>query len=148
MTIDDTYMSDAAVMPPCLLWPFCQPLDAVRDYFGEEVGFYFAWSGHMNYLLLFPAIVGFANQMLLLFSGYTWCDYGLTSNSYFQAVTSIVTMLWMVYYKNSWQAQVRKRAQKILLAYVASARWLFHLTFLVFFFPFDSKSSWHSGGVP
>ncbi len=37
VTVDDGY-EDRGDTPPCLLWLFCQPLQAIRDYFGEEVG--------------------------------------------------------------------------------------------------------------
>lgn len=35
-----------------------QPLERIRDYFGENFGFYFAWLGHYTTWLLVPSIVG------------------------------------------------------------------------------------------
>ncbi|PAA75103.1 hypothetical protein BOX15_Mlig018999g1, partial [Macrostomum lignano] len=37
-----------------------QPLDRVRNYFGEKVAFYFAWSGHMISMLWAPMLIGLA----------------------------------------------------------------------------------------
>jgi hypothetical protein len=38
--------------------PWGQPLDDIKDYFGEKVGLYFAWLGHYTTWLIFPSIVG------------------------------------------------------------------------------------------
>ena len=35
-----------------------QPLNFVRDYFGEEMAFYFAWQGTLVYALWIPSIIG------------------------------------------------------------------------------------------
>ncbi|PAA53559.1 hypothetical protein BOX15_Mlig000472g1, partial [Macrostomum lignano] len=35
-----------------------QPLDKVRNYFGEKIAFYFAWSGHMISMLWVPTVLG------------------------------------------------------------------------------------------
>lgn len=39
-------------------WPWDQPLDEVRDYFGERIGFYFLYLQHYCTALLGPAILG------------------------------------------------------------------------------------------
>ncbi len=35
-----------------------QPINLVRDYFGEEIAFYFAWQGSLIFALWIPAIIG------------------------------------------------------------------------------------------
>jgi len=38
-------------------WKY-QPLDAIRDYYGVKIGFYFAWLGFYTSMLILPSIVG------------------------------------------------------------------------------------------
>jgi hypothetical protein len=40
-------------------WPWNQPVDPVKDYFGEKIGLYFLWLGHYTSWLFFAGIVGF-----------------------------------------------------------------------------------------
>lgn len=40
------------------LWYKNQPLDKIRDYFGEKFGLYFAWLGSYTTWLIVPSIVG------------------------------------------------------------------------------------------
>ena len=40
-----------------------QPLDAVRDYYGVKIAFYFAWLGFYNMALILPSIVGVATMI-------------------------------------------------------------------------------------
>lgn len=35
-----------------------QPLDSIRDYFGEKISFYFAWVGTFIASLIVPAVIG------------------------------------------------------------------------------------------
>ncbi|XP_023335666.1 anoctamin-5 [Eurytemora carolleeae] len=35
-----------------------QPLDAIRDYFGEGISFYFAWQQFYTLMLIFPSLIG------------------------------------------------------------------------------------------
>jgi len=39
-------------------WREIQPLDAIRDYYGEKVALYFTWMGYYNTMLLFPTVAG------------------------------------------------------------------------------------------
>lgn len=39
-------------------WYKSQPLDQIREYFGEKIGLYFAWLGSYTAWLLLPSIVG------------------------------------------------------------------------------------------
>ena len=35
-----------------------QPLDLIREYFGTEIAFYFAWLGYYTYWLIAPTVLG------------------------------------------------------------------------------------------
>lgn len=39
-------------------WAHYQPLDQIRDYFGEKFAIYFAWLGFYTNMLILPSIVG------------------------------------------------------------------------------------------
>jgi hypothetical protein len=39
-------------------WNKYQPLDKVREYFGEQIGMYFTWLGFYTSWLFLPAILG------------------------------------------------------------------------------------------
>lgn len=39
-------------------WPWHQPVDAVKDYFGEKIGLYFCWLGVYTSWLIVAAVVG------------------------------------------------------------------------------------------
>lgn len=45
-----------------------QPLHLIRSYFGEKVGFYFAWLGFYTQMLIFPSIVGLLSFLYGIFS--------------------------------------------------------------------------------
>ena len=41
------------------LLSFYQPLDAIRDYYGVKIGFYFAWVGFYTLMLILPRFASF-----------------------------------------------------------------------------------------
>ncbi|XP_059008811.1 anoctamin-9 isoform X1 [Mustela lutreola] len=45
----------------------CQPIDDIRDYFGEKVALYFAWLGWYTYMLVPAALVG----LIVFLSGFS-----------------------------------------------------------------------------
>ncbi|XP_040826769.1 anoctamin-9 [Ochotona curzoniae] len=47
-----------------------QPIDKIRDYFGEKVALYFAWLGWYTYMLVPAALVG----LIIFFSGFALFD--------------------------------------------------------------------------
>lgn len=42
-----------------LQWPWHQPVDEIKNYFGEKIGLYFNWLGHYTSWLIIAGIVGF-----------------------------------------------------------------------------------------
>ena len=53
-----------------LMWKY-QPLDHVREYFGEQIGFYFAWLGFYTAWLLPASILGVLVFLYGAFSAFT-----------------------------------------------------------------------------
>lgn len=56
------------------VWYKYQPLDQIRDYFGEKIGLYFAWLGSYTTWLLLPSLVGlcvFVINLMLSFNDVT-----------------------------------------------------------------------------
>ncbi|CAI4231922.1 unnamed protein product [Auanema sp. JU1783] len=93
-----------------------QPIDMIKDYFGTEIGMYFAWLGHMTTALWFPAILG---VLMFFFGGFKyhkhesehtekmsdseqlWSDISFVAFAFFNCV-------WSTAYLESWK---RKQAE-------------------------------------
>jgi hypothetical protein len=61
-----------------LWYPFLPlPIDAIKEYFGEKVAYYFAFMDHYNSFLVGPAVIGAAFQAAVFalndFSGKCRC---------------------------------------------------------------------------
>lgn len=52
-----------------LAWPWEQPFDLIKNYFGEKIGLYFLWLSHYTSWLLFPAIAGAIAYADVLYEG-------------------------------------------------------------------------------
>ena len=48
---------------------FYQPIDEIRDYFGDETALYFAWLGEYTQALLWPAAYGFMTLVIGVVGG-------------------------------------------------------------------------------
>ena len=62
------YKHPSNAMVPQSAWMY-QPIDEIRDYFGEEVGFYFAWLGLYARSLVFPSVLGILVQIGQIIAG-------------------------------------------------------------------------------
>jgi hypothetical protein len=104
VTIDSEYQ-EGDDLPSCLIYAWCQPLNEVRNYFGEETGFLFAWMGYLGYMFIFPAAFGLICQIYYWSAGTSWCEDGINTGTWFQMLTGIFIILWSVIFKNSWLSQ-------------------------------------------
>ena len=75
------------------------PLDEVRNYYGEAVGFYFAWAQLYTKMLLWPGLLGLLLQTSVLFSAKSY-DYLLLSFAVFLG-------LWVVVFLACWSQEER-----------------------------------------
>lgn len=46
-------------------WPWNQPLDMVKEYFGEKIALYFSFMGTYTSMLVLPAVAGLAVQLVV-----------------------------------------------------------------------------------
>jgi anoctamin-10/anoctamin-7 len=85
-------------------FPWNEPLDDIKDYFGEKIGVYYGWMGHYTYWLVLPLIVGIPIQ------GVVWGTDNYSSIvvpcfAYFIA-------LWAVFMLEFWKRKQATIAQK------------------------------------
>lgn len=79
------------------LWLHYQPLDEIRNYFGDHVALYFAWLGLYTQWLVAPAATG-----ALTMAGNYINDGGLESNPLVLAY-SIFLSLWSTSFLEAWK---------------------------------------------
>lgn len=72
----------------------CQPLDDVRDYFGEELGFYFLFVGCLQQAFLILFIIE-----VCLCGIFEW--FGLKADL-FKFVSAMIIILWLWIWKKVW----------------------------------------------
>jgi len=80
------------------------PIDEVRDYFGEQMAYYFAFLAHLTNALIWPALVG----------GVVLCAYfvyGTMDNPY-SPLYSIFLLLWTTWLCKSWRREEARLAFK------------------------------------
>ncbi|CAM9423223.1 unnamed protein product [Scytosiphon promiscuus] len=92
-------MMDHGHSAPWFLQLFCQPLDEIRDYFGEKMAFYFAWLGFYAWALTLPALYGVGMEIYILVNGITFDDSGW---KFSQVSMAVGTVLWSVIYQELW----------------------------------------------
>jgi hypothetical protein len=75
--------------------PFCQPLQHIRDYFGEKIGLYFAFLGFYAYSLLFPGLAGLLWTVAM--------QHGNKSNKdALLAIFAVFLVMWSALFNKFW----------------------------------------------
>jgi hypothetical protein len=87
--------------------PWSQPLDDVRDYFGEKLALYFAWLGFYGWSLIFPACVCVAVEIYMVafdiaFGGWDPVVVG----------AGVMMIVWGTVYKQLWDREEKVVAVK------------------------------------
>jgi len=82
-------------------FPWSQPIDAVKDYFGERIGFYFFYLQHYVELLMIPALLGLVTYIVR-------AVYGKPEN-FLMPYYAVVVTIWSTFYLEFWK---RKQATK------------------------------------
>jgi len=92
-----------------LSWKFWfahAPLDEIRDYFGEEEAFYFAYLSLYTQMLWIPAVIGFVIQAYTGVVGFTSASEILTP--FFCTFIAI----WAISFVGSWKRKEAELAQR------------------------------------
>jgi len=94
----------ASVMPWNILqWPGTQWDYPVREYFGEQVAFFFSWLSMLTRQLIIPAIIAIVFRLrLLLFN-----DWVIRAFEFFYAIIMVV---WCALFVSSWKNQTQTNA--------------------------------------
>ena len=75
-----------------------QPIDAIRDYFGEEVAVYFAWLGLYTESLMYPAVLG----VLVLIAQFVGYD-GSIDDNVFTLPYTVGFAAWSILFLCAWK---------------------------------------------
>ena len=72
-----------------------QPMNDVKDYFGVKIAFYFAFIEYYNYLIIYPAVLGLALQIVI---------YVTQNNDHvLLPFYSVFILLWSQSFLDSWE---------------------------------------------
>jgi len=82
---------------------FNQPLDAIEDYFGEQVTFYFAWMQHCSIHLSFLAFFGMV---------VTFCQVLTDGHHWLRPWFSLTVMIWTFLTLINWRKRSNSLAYK------------------------------------
>jgi hypothetical protein len=106
-------------------WPWSQPLDRIRNYFGEKIGLYFAFLGHYTTWLMPAALVGLA----------IWANVAQDGNNasapsvpYFAGFIA----MWSVLMLEHWKRTEKTLSMEVWDAFLLELSFLF--SFLLFVF--------------
>ncbi|KAF0688930.1 Aste57867_19534 [Aphanomyces stellatus] len=103
-----------AWIPACQM-PWQQPLDKIRDYFGERIAFYFAYLGHYSTFMLYAAVIGFLVFIAQIFikDNRQTLESGevlvLSGKAWLIPAFSLFMCIWSTLFLETW-----KREQNVL----------------------------------
>lgn len=81
-----------------------QPLNFIKDYYGEKMGFYFAWLIHYTGWLIPVAIIGiFFGIAMIIDSVNDDRSWDQILSSPLNIIYSLVIMIWVTLFHESWK---------------------------------------------
>ena len=93
-----------------------QPLNFIKDYYGAQFGFYFAWLVHYTGMLLIPSFVGIIIFAIQLYKAIDEDNLTLQAfNSPLNSFYAIFVILWTTYFVESWKRKESKIADSWLM---------------------------------
>lgn len=87
------------------LTPWAQPYDEIRDYFGEQIGFYFYFLGHYTTWLMALGVFGF---LIFVYSESADPQDAITARIFYCFCLSV----WMILLMQSWIRKQRTKAKQ------------------------------------
>jgi hypothetical protein len=82
-------------------WPWNQPLDLIKDYFGQRIGFYFLYLQHYTTMLMGPALLGVIYDVLLAVYG----NDGIYIVAVAQPIYLCLMLVWSTIYVELWKGK-------------------------------------------
>jgi hypothetical protein len=86
-------------------WPWDQPVDDIKNYFGEKVGLYFLWLAHYTAWMLFAGVVGF-------FCWINIADQNNDPNAVIMPYFSCFMAIWATLFLEFWKRKESCHAMK------------------------------------
>jgi len=80
------------------------PLDEIRDYYGEEIAFYFAWMAFLTKWLLIPGIFGVITMV------QRWWRQDTIDEDEYTPFYGLLCFLWAIVYSRFWQRHEHRLA--------------------------------------
>eukprot|EP01038_Epipyxis_sp_PR26KG_P012812 gene12812-17175_t len=84
--------------------PWKQPVDEIRNYFGERIGFYFRYLQHYVEMLMWPALLGMITFLVKVFY--------FTDESFLMPYFTCYMVIWSTFYIESWKRKQSTMAMK------------------------------------
>jgi hypothetical protein len=75
------------------------PVDMIREYYGDEIGYYFGWMGFLNSWLVVPGIFGLFTVLLRLYRRKS------VNEDEFTPFYGIFTVIWSIFLLRFWDRQ-------------------------------------------
>ena len=80
------------------------PIQEIRDYYGEEIAFYFAWMSFLTKWLIFPGILGVITLV------QRWWRQDTIDEDEYTPFYGLLCFLWAIVYSRFWQRQEHRLA--------------------------------------
>ena len=80
-----------------------QPINIIKDYYGEKVAFYYAWLMHYTGFLIPLSIFGVIFFVIVAVRRSQIDDVQEIMNTPYSLVFAIVVMVWSTLYIESWK---------------------------------------------
>jgi len=84
-------------------WPWQQPTDDIKDYFGEKIGLYYVWLGHYTTWLMPPMLTGLGFWFAI-------ATQGGDPNTVYLIPFSALIALWATFFLEYWKRKESETA--------------------------------------